>query len=269
LNEFDSVYVTEEMIDTYLQILNRRGRTKTTTGRYQSVLYQWHKSLSGSTVRLDEAIDLWKTELKKKKLSERTVAGCVSVLNGFLAYLKEPQREQIYREQQMSEPESETGLSREDYRMLLQTAKLLGRRRPYLLIKTAVCVGIRTLEFQGLTVEGVKQGQVDVTCYGSRRTVPVPEPIRTELLVFAEERGVKDGAIFVTKDGVPLVHSLIWKEVKQICRQMGLPEEKGAPRSLYQLYRDTRKGMYSGSLEEAEERYHSLLMKEEAKLGWN
>jgi len=268
VNDSYSMQVTEEKIDAYIQLLSQKGRAKSTTARYRSMLYPWYELLPEDKIVTPDAERVWKIELEKKKLNKQTISAYVSVINGFLTYLRDPQECHVRRKQKVVEPAPETVLTRDDYRMLLNTAKSMGRRRPYLLIKTIVCVGIRTREFQGLTVEGIKQGTVDVTSYGGRRTIPVPEPIRTELLEFAEERGVKEGPIFITKDGEPLVHSLIWKEVKQICRHMGLPEEKGFPRSLYQLHVNTRKGLYTGSMEEAEDKYRFLLSEEETMIGW-
>ena len=268
MSELSPMQVTEEKIDAYLQLLSRQGRAKSTTTHYHSLLCKWYESLPEDKLVMPDAADQWKSELKNKGLSDGTISSCSSAVNGFLGYLRDPQGCHIRRKQQEVEPKPETVLTWDDYRMLLSAAKVMGRKRPYLLIKTIVCVGIRTLEFQGLTVEGVRRGIIEVTGYGAQRMVPVPEPIRTDLLEFAEERGIKEGPIFITKDGGQLPHSLIWKEVKQICRQVGLPEEKGFPRSLYQLHKNTRKRFYTEFMEEAEERYSSLLLAEESMIGW-
>jgi len=269
VSELALMQVTEEKIDAYLQLLSQQGRARSTTTHYHGLLCKWYESLSEDKLVVPDAINCWRSELEKRGLSDGTVSSCLSVVNGFLEYLKNPQGCHVRRKQRAAEPRPETVLTRDDYRMLLNAAKIMGRKRPYLLIKTIVCVGIRTLEFQGLTVEGVRQGRIEVTGYGTQRIVPVPEPVRTDLLKFAEERGVEAGPVFTKKDGGLLPHSLIWKEVKQVCRQIGLPEEKGFPRSLYQLHKDTRKGLYTGSVEEAEERYLSLLLAEEATIGWD
>ena len=210
------IQVTEEKIEAYLRLLLQQGRVRTTILRYHSLLLRWYESLSADKVVLPDAASGWRAELEKKGLTERTILVNVSVVNGFLSYLQHPQAHAVWKKLSAVEPDPEVVLTRDDYRMLLITARTMGRRRPYLLIKTIVSVGIRTQEFQGLTVEGVRRGNIEVIAHGAQRTISIPEPNRTDLLAFAEERGVEAGPIFVSKDGAPLVHSLVWKEIIQI-----------------------------------------------------
>lgn len=262
--------VTEKMFEDYLEFLAQKGKTEKTLVSYRGALRMWYKSLPQGAALPDDAENCWETALRESGLAEATVRSRTSVLSGFLAYIHDPEAARVKNEKKgTSEPSPETVLSREDYRMLLRTAKVMGRRRAYLLIKTIVCVGIRTQEFHELTLESVRRGQAVVTSYGIRRAVPVPEPIRSELMEYAEQQGIETGPIFVTKDGTPMVHSAIWKEVKKVCRYLGISEEKGYPRSLHQLHKDTGKQLYQGSIQEAADRYRSLLLEEETLVGWD
>ena len=54
-----------------------------------------------------------------------------------------------------------------------------------------------------------------------------------------------------------------------VCRRLGVPEHKGTPKSLYQLYVNTRNEVAKKSAEEADKNYRALLEEEEAIVGWN
>ena len=101
------------------------------------------------------------------------------------------------------------------------------------------------------------------------RSVTMVEPIRTELLKYAFEQGIETGPVFITRDGQPMQHFLIWKGIKKVCRQVGLPENKGTPKSLHQLYINTRKAATEKSAEKAEINYRTLLELEEELIRWN
>lgn len=162
--------------------------------------------------------------------------------------MESPDNFSTRRTQEEAFPEIQT--SRAEYH-LLQTAKEMGYRRTYLLIKTVVCLGIRTTEMAHLSVEGLTQETVRIPYWNKIRSIMVFDPIRAELLAYAAECGIKEGPISVTRDGQPMQHFLIWKEIKKVCRRLEFPEQKGTPKSLYQLYINTRNEVTKESAEEA------------------
>lgn len=265
----EGVRITVEKIEEYLRQLEQQGKRGSTLDSYQRTLYLWYKWLPDDKALTPDALELWKKELKRRNMTEGTIDGRVSVLKRFLAYLEDPGRVEQKRYNRKEPIPPERVLSREEYRMLLHTARRMGRRRSYLLIKTIVCVGLRPREFHELTVESLRKGTARVTSHGLCHVVEVPEPIRTELLEYAGDQDIREGPVFITKDKTPMLHSAIWKEVKMVCRQMGISEEKGSPKSLYKLYVDTQKDFYAGSMEEAARGYRSLLEAEEAVIRWN
>lgn len=72
------------------------------------------------------------------------------------------------------------------------------------MIKTAVCLGIRTTEMGHLRVDELTKETVWISYRNTPRSIRVFEPIRTELLAYAAECGIKDGAVFVTRKGQPM-----------------------------------------------------------------
>jgi hypothetical protein len=62
---------------------------------------------------------------------------------------------------------------------------------------------------------------------------------------------------------------LIWKQIKKVCRQIGLPEDKGIPSTLFDMYLETKRCLSAKSVEEANQKYLAVLQEEEAIIGWN
>lgn len=260
-----SVTFGEQQIEDYWHHLAKKGLSFLTLQTYQRVLWQLYDYLPGDK-KLDEDVLLrWEADLKSKGYAGTTLQGQRSIINGFVDYLT-----------QRDNPQGETtvqrrgALIRDDYLRILLMARENGRRRAYLLIKTLVSTGIRSSELKELTVEALRAGGAWVTSHGVRRRVAIPEPIRTELLEYAETCGVTAGTLFVTMDGKPLFHSAVWKEIKRVCREAAMQEDAGSPRALYLLYLDTYEGICrQTSSEESWQKYERLLSEEEALVAWN
>ena len=262
--------VTLDMIDEFLSDLEAQGKSKQSIATYGRTLKRWYKSLPEDKIIAEDAQARWTAMLREKGVADRNITTYVSTLNLFLKYLGYPivAREKVSYAQK-KKAELERILTRKEYQLLLRGAKEKGYRRTYLLIKTIGGLGIRNTDVQDLTVGSVKQGEITLTAWGVNRTVKIYEPIRSELLQYATERGIESGPIFITKDGQVMQYFLIWKEIKKVCRQIGMPEDKGTPITLYNMYQETKRTLPVQSVEEVDLKYQELLQEEEAFVGWN
>jgi site-specific recombinase XerD len=138
-----------------------------------------------------------------------------------------------------------------------------------MMIKTVVGAGVRQEELQQLSVEALTEGSAWMIKHGRKRLVEIPEPLRSELLAYAAEEGIQTGPIFVTKNGVAMSHPHIWKDIKRVCREAGIAEEKAGPSSLYKLSRATYLNICSTDTSQTKERLQRLLEKEEQYVSWN
>ena len=173
------------------------------------------------------------------------------------------------REEEDIESIADSPLTRDDYKHILQTARRLGRKRAYMMIKTVVGAGVRQEELQQLSLEAITEGSAWMLRHGRKRFVEIPEPLRTELLTYAEENNIQTGPIFVTKNGVGMSHPHIWKEITQVCREAGIEKEKANPSSLYKLSRATYLNICNTDTSQTKERLQRLLEKEEQYVSWN
>ena len=261
--------VTSSMIEEFLSDLEEQGKSKSNIDNYGRTLKRWYESLPEDKRVAEDASVRWAATLRDNGMADANITIYVSRLNRFLKHLgySVVTRERVPYEQKK---ENELGrvLTRKEYQFLLRGAREKGYRRTYLLIKTIGSLGIRNTEVQDLTVSSVKQGEITLTSWRVARTVKIYEPVRSELLAYAAERGIESGPIFITKEGEGMQHFLVWKEIKKVCRQIGMPEEKGTPITLYNMYQETKRTPPVQSVEEVDLKYQALLQEEEAIVGW-
>lgn len=262
--------ITKALIEEYLRLLKEKGRKESSIGVARRTLYRWYESLPADKLLPEEAMDQWAELLRDKQLEEKTVVNNMAVLNPFLKYLEDPniiQERGVHKEKKMAAQEH--ALTQSEYQRLLHTTKVIGHKRTYLLIKAICRLGIRSSEIAELTVDDVQQGELRITRRVHARAIKIYEPVRSDLLAYAAERGIDEGPIFITKDGAPMQHFLIWKEIKKECRRIGLPEDKGTPESLYGTYLETQATFGAETVDDIDKRYLAFLQEEEAVVGWD
>ena len=264
--DIDSFPVTEAMINDYCKSLANKGLAFSTLTLYVRSVQGLYDFLPSPKCVNEEQLSCWVSSLARRGLAQSTINGYLAGANGLLKYL---QQTKILRDKEQADAHVQFP-SRENYFRLLRQAKMSGRYRAYLLIKTIVTIGVKPAELSGITVEVLKEGVAVVTSHSIQRRVQIPEPIRLELLNYAAEQGIETGTLFITKDGDPLVHSLVWKEIKRVCREANLAEEMGTPKSLRHLYRETYRYYCGKNLsKDADKEYEKLLLEEESSIGWN
>lgn len=57
--------------------------------------------------------------------------------------------------------------------------------------------------------------------------------------MYIREQKIKSGAVFVSKNGVPLDRSNIWCEMKKLCCEAGVSDKKVFPHNLRHLFART------------------------------
>lgn len=137
----------------------------------------------------------------------------------------------------------EKELSKEEYLSLVRTAENKNNERLSLLIQTICGTGIRVSEVEYITVEAVHRGEAIVSCKGKTRRVFIVSALRKKLLQYVKEHGIKNGMIFVTKNGKAMNRSNIWAEMKKLCKEAGVSPNKVFPHNLRHLFARTFYGI--------------------------
>lgn len=130
-------------------------------------------------------------------------------------------------------------LSKAEYKKLVKAAMRTGRDRLAMIIQTVCATGIRISELADVTVEGVRQGMVEVSCKGKRRIILLPSRLQKILLKYIDKAGIVSGPVFCTSKGNPVDRSNIWKEMRHLSGAAKVGKEKVFPHNLRHLFAKT------------------------------
>lgn len=118
------------------------------------------------------------------------------------------------------------------------------------------------------TVEAVQENRVQVTDRGLPRLVHIPACVRSELLCYCKQKGIRRGPIFITKSGMPLSRTSVTALISCRCRDAQVPREKGNPRCLKRLYQTTQAGIEANIALLVEQAHDRMIVTEQLTAGW-
>ena len=140
-------------------------------------------------------------------------------------------------------------LSKDEYISLIRTAEKNKKQRLSLIIQTICTTGIRISELKFITIESLYKGEAIVSCKGKTRTVFLVKELRKRLLMYANDKKIFSGHVFVTQNGNAVDRSNIWTEMKKLCIAANVSSSKVFPhnfrhlfaRSFYEIDKDIAK----------------------------
>jgi len=230
--------ITPDQIERYTRYLWEQERSSATVQKYihdLTTLYQW---LDGRELTKAVLIQ-WKEHLVET-CSPATVNAKLSAANGLLCFLgREDCRMKFLKLQRRVFRDTSRELVREDYLLLVDTARCLGREWLAMAMETLCATGIRVSELQYITVEAATAGRVDVSLKGKIRSIILPGKLARKLLKYAKQQKTASGAIFRTRDGKPLTRFQIWRAMKSLCRKAGVEASRVFPHNLRHLFAAT------------------------------
>ena len=180
----------------------------------------------------------YKRHLEEQNYAVRSINSMLASLNSFLEYLGRGDcKVKTIKLQRKAYCEEKQELTKGEYLRLLEAAK--GQAQLKLILQTICGTGIRISELKYFTVEGARRGEITVHCKSKTRTILIPGKLRKLLLAYAKQRGIKTGAVFVTRSGKPLDRSNVWAQMKKLCSAAGVERAKVFPHNLRKLFART------------------------------
>lgn len=95
---------------------------------------------------------------------------------------------------------------------------------------------MRVSELRFVTVEAARCGEAVVRCKGKARVIFLVPELRNRLLDYAEQHGIERSMIFVTRGGLPVDRTNIWRDMKTVCADAGICPDKVFPHNLRHLF---------------------------------
>jgi len=197
-------------------------------------------SYVGDSIVSKETVILYKNKLISENYAIRSINSMLASLNCLFRFLGwEDCKVKSLRYQHQTFYPEEKELSKDEYLRLVSAAKENGNKRTELILQTICSTGIRVSELCYITVDAVKRCEATVSCKSKTRRIFIVKNLQKKLLVYVKERGIKSGAIFLTRSGKPVSRTNIWREMKNLCEKAGVSASKVFPHNLRHLFART------------------------------
>ncbi len=260
------VRLTRDGIERFMAVCQAEGRVEGTLKWYRRGLNRLYDDLPEDKTIRRGTLEHWREKLVKEGYAPSTINSYLSVNNAYLDFIGH--REYQLANQLKLETELQPELTRTEYLRLLQTARVLGRERVYLLVKLFGSTGLTVQELEKVTVEAVKEGKLTVSPSRSKQVLRISEGLQKELMGYAVRNGYLSGPIFLTKEGAPMSRTYVSTIIRQLCTAAKVSEEKGNPRCLKRLYQSTRAGIEDNIAMLVEQAHDRLLEQEQLEIAW-
>lgn len=230
--------LTPALIQKYVTHLREQERAPATIQKYTHDLNTLCEHLNGAPVTKAALIG-WKQQLTVT-YAPATVNSMLAAVNGFLSYAGwRDLSVKLLKIQKSLFLDASRELTRAEYVRLVKAAEKQENERLSLVIQTICATGIRVSELKFITAEAVRTGRAEITNKGKRRTVFLPEKLRSALRKYLKKQKRTAGAVFVTRSGKPLDRTAIWRDMKALCESAGVEPGKVFPHNLRHLFART------------------------------
>lgn len=229
--------ITEKTLIGFREYLEEEERSKNTIQKYLRDIRKFMDYAQGAEVTKSLMIAFKEKLLYKDHYEISSINTFIIAVNRFLEYMGWYEAKvKTYKMQKTSFVPDEKYLTKKEYERLVMTARQSGNIRLAMILNTICATGIRISELQYFTVESVKQGKVVIYNKGKVRNILISSELQKKLKCYIIQKQIKKGVIFRTSSGKPVERSNIWREMKALCRQAGVSEEKVFPHNLRHLF---------------------------------
>lgn len=231
--------ITERELARFAGYLRREEREAATIEAYLRTARKFAAWLEGRAVTKELAA-AWKAALTEQGYRPVSINAMLSAINKlFVCMGREDCKVRYLRLQRQMFRKTERELTRAEYQRLLDTAQVRGDMRLLLLLETLCATGIRVSEVRYITVEAAWNGVAEITLKGKIRTILLPGKLCRKLLKYAKKRNIRQGQIFLTRNGNGLSRKFIWSEMKKLCESAKVSRSKVFPHNLRSLFART------------------------------
>lgn len=259
------VQITPEVVERFLEHQRQKLLAEDTIGRYTLGLQKLQIYLEPTGVLELGMLENWKKELQRAGYSVGTINLNLSIANNLLDFLR---RGDLKAEPLPADVQAGPEITRGEYLRLLQTARLAGNERAYLLIKLFGVVPLSANDLGAVTVEAVRAGHLQVFSGKTPQMLYIPAALAKELLSYARGHGIRAGAIFRSRVDTLYSRSRVTVEMQKIAADARISPEKATPRALKKLCRRTMDEIDEKLRILALQNYEALLNSEQKAIGW-
>lgn len=230
--------LTKKHIADFNDHLIAEEKSEATVEKYLRDVRAFSQWLGDEKICKQKVLD-YKKEIIKK-YAPASVNSMIASLNSFFDYHNRFELKlKFLKIQREIFSNKNKEITKDEYKRLLMVAKRRNNLRLYYIMQTICSCGIRVSELKYITCEAVRCRQARINCKGKIRTVMLPPKLCSALTKYINERNIKSGSVFVTKNGKSLDRSNIWRDMKKICEDAGVIVSKVFPHNLRHLFART------------------------------
>lgn len=230
------ISITEELIRRFMMKLTVDEKSDATKEKYLRDIRAF-AAFCGDNGPDKETVIAYKQKLIEDGYAVRSINSMLASLNSFFSFLGrlDLRVKSLKIQQQVFCPEDRE-LTKAEYRRLCAAAEKKHDERLSLIIQTICGTGIRVSELKYVTVEAVRKGEAVVSLKGKIRKVFIVRELQKKLLSYIRDRMIQSGPVFITKHGLPVSRTVIWREMKRLCADADVDPGKVFPHNLRHLF---------------------------------
>ncbi len=231
--------IDQETTEAFRLYLQERERSVATVTKYLHDV-ELLASFCGGAVEDKSTLIAYKQHLQERGYAPASVNSMLAAVNAYLAFAGQPGwRLRYLKVQRTNFSGKEKELTQQEYCRLVETARAAGDSRLEMLVQTVCSTGIRVSEVRAITVESLRTGQAEIRNKGRVRVILLPKRLCAVLLKYCRRKGISQGQVFMTRSGLPLDRSNIWKMMKRLAVRAKVVLGKVFPHNLRHLFART------------------------------
>ncbi|WP_415930249.1 tyrosine-type recombinase/integrase [Zhenpiania hominis] len=226
-------YEARSKIKEYIGQMEKDELSERTINKYVADIKQWI-DFNGDEINFD-----YMKRYKKYLVERYSVSSINSKLISVNRYLKWLGHSELtLRTKRFQRSSSlEHMVSKADYMKMLEFAKKTNRLKMFYIMRTIATTGIRIGELKYITVEAVEEGSVEVYNKGKYRRIYFSHNLCKELNEYCKNERIMSGIVFLGRNKNKCISSsAVWKNLKYIASQVGIPEGNVYPHSFRHLF---------------------------------
>lgn len=253
-------------VERFLDDWGSGSRSPQVVERYRYCLERFYRSMPGDHLIRQGTVRQWREQLLENGYAPNTANMYVSACNTWLEYMG--RREYQLLGQLDVAGRYRTALKREEYLRLLVTARSLGWKRIFLIVKVFGNTGLYARELSEVTVKKVRSGWLSGRENGKGRKVRLPDGLREELIAYIEEENIVSGPVFRTRSGSVLGRTTVATLIRRLGKEAGLADGKATPSGLRLMYVENRSEIEADAALLVEQSLERQAAQEQLIVGW-
>ncbi len=173
------------------------------------------------------------------KYAQTSVKAMLIALNKYLEYCETSLRIDHSDVSGKSPKMEKRELTAQEYSRLINAARSRGDERLCMALETICAAGLQFSQLKYITVGAVKDSYAIVESHGKKSQIYLPTALCVKLQNYCRKNNIEQGMIFVTRNGNPIDRSNLAHQMRKLCDEANVDEEKIFLQNLKTLYTRT------------------------------